>query len=60
MSCVELSKITERFPNVCGQIGVITNALTRGPIIGPPAERLYAVDPVGVETINPSAQYVFK
>ena len=31
-----------------------------GAIIGPPQLIEYPVDPVGVETISPSAQYVFK
>ena len=31
-----------------------------GIIIGPPTLREYAVEPVGVEIIKPSAQYVFK
>ena len=31
-----------------------------GAIIGPPQLNEYPVDPVGVETISPSAQYVFK
>ena len=34
---------------------VITNASNKGVSIGPPAEREYAVDPVAVEIINPSA-----
>jgi len=37
-----------------GQIGVRTRALSDGWTIGPPAEREYAVEPVGVETIKPS------
>lgn len=28
--------------------------------MGPPADRLYAVDPVAVETITPSAEYVLR
>lgn len=35
-------------------IGVRRIELIVGWIIGPPAEREYAVDPVGVEIINPS------
>ena len=31
-----------------------------GKTIGPPQLKEYPVDPVGVETIRPSAQYVFK
>ena len=37
-----------------GQIGVKTRALNDGWTIGPPADREYAVEPVGVETISPS------
>ena len=37
-----------------GHIGVSTSALKDGCTIGPPAEREYAVDPVGVDTIRPS------
>ena len=46
---------TGRSVKVCGQIGVITKASTAGCTIGPPAESEYAVEPVGVPTINPSA-----
>lgn len=37
-----------------GHIGVSTMALKEGWTIGPPADREYAVEPVGVATINPS------
>ena len=37
-----------------GQIGVNTRALRDGCTIGPPADREYAVDPVGVDTMSPS------
>lgn len=37
-----------------GHIGVNTSADRDGWTIGPPALSEYAVDPVGVETINPS------
>jgi len=37
-----------------GHIGVITIAFTSAYNIGPPADKLYAVDPLGVENINPS------
>ena len=37
-----------------GQIGVKTRALKEGCTIGPPAEREYAVEPVGVDTMRPS------
>ena len=35
--------------------GVITRTRARGETIGPRAERLYAVEPVGVATIMESA-----
>src|SRR5947209_14249886 len=44
-----------RFVKVCGAIGVRSSASSVGCTIGPPAARLYAVDPVGVATIRPSA-----
>jgi len=33
----------------CAQIGVMINAFVKGYITGPPAARLYAVEPVGVD-----------
>src|SRR5689334_6184563 len=39
----------------CGHTGATTNASTEGVRIGPPAASAYAVDPVGVEIIMPSA-----
>jgi len=45
-----------RCDRLCGQIGVVTRALTDGTMTGPPAARLYAVEPVGVERIRPSAR----
>ena len=47
--------ITGRLVSVCGQIGVIASAATEGKTMGPPAESEYAVEPVGVATISPSA-----
>jgi len=41
---------------VNGQIGLIMMALISGWTAGPPAARLYAVEPVGVETMRPSAR----
>ena len=38
----------------CTHIGVIINNFASGFAIGPPADRLYPVVPVGVETIKPS------
>src|SRR6266404_4003724 len=49
------STMIERFVRTCGQIGVITNAPDSGARIGRPAESEYAVEPVGVATIKPSA-----
>src|SRR5260370_24288355 len=42
--------------SMCGQIGVITKDSTAGCKMGPPAEREYAVEPVGLATIRPSAR----
>ena len=44
--------------SIWGQIGVITIASVSGERIGPPAEREYAVEPVGVAIIIPSARYL--
>jgi len=49
--------ITGRFVSMCGQIGVMQTADTVGKITGPPADSEYAVEPVGVEMINPSSLY---
>lgn len=43
-------KLNER-----GAMGVRRNASVSGCDIGPPAEREYAVDPVGVDSNRPSA-----
>ena len=52
----ELPGITiGRLPSECGAIGVSSSASTLGCTIGPPAARLYAVDPVGLARIKPSA-----
>ena len=37
-----------------GQIGVRSKACTEGCTIGPPHEREYAVEPVGVDSMRPS------
>ncbi len=42
---------------MCGEIGVSTTQRRSGDAIGPPAENEYAVLPVGVATISPSAAY---
>src|SRR3954453_2146187 len=46
-----------RTASVCGQIAVTTIASTVGTTIGPPADIEYAVEPVGVLTMMPSAEY---
>ena len=46
---------TGRLVSVCGAIGLSTSALTAGCTMGPPADRLYAVDPVGLAMMSPSA-----
>ena len=45
-------KITLLVFSACEQIGVTTSSDAVGSTIGPPAERLYAVEPVGVETVS--------
>jgi hypothetical protein len=50
----EAGKTKGRKERLRGQIGVRTRALRDGWTMGPPAEREYAVEPVGVETIKPS------
>jgi hypothetical protein len=50
----EAGNTSGRKDRLRGQIGVRTRALSDGWTIGPPAEREYAVEPVGVETIKPS------
>ena len=53
----ELSGTTiERTFKLCGATGVITKLAESGNKIGPLQLILYPVEPVGVETINPSAQ----
>ena len=54
----ESGKITGRKESVCGQIGVIKMAGTLGCTIDPPAETEYAVDPVAVASMTPSAWMV--
>src|SRR6266550_865902 len=46
-----------RTASVCGQMAVTTMASTVGTTIGPPADIEYAVEPVGVLTMIPSAEY---
>ena len=45
---------------MCGDTGVSSRHRWRGDTIGPRAENEYAVEPVGVATITPSAAYVVK
>src|SRR3954469_16358356 len=47
---------TGRNDKLWGQIGVIETALTPSMTIGPPAARLYAVEPDGVEMMIPSPE----
>ena len=49
-------KSTGRAVSVCAQIGVTRIERSVGSTTGPPAESEYAVDPVGVEKISPSAR----
>src|SRR5436190_15672920 len=46
-----------RTASVCGQMAATTMASTLGTTIGPPADSAYAVEPVGVATTIPSAEY---
>jgi hypothetical protein len=41
---------------LCGDIGAIIKLSSDGERIGPPTLRLYAVEPVEVEMIRPSAR----
>jgi hypothetical protein len=47
-----VGKIAVLKDNDLGQIGVMRMLCTLGWTIGPPADNEYAVDPVGVATIN--------
>jgi hypothetical protein len=58
----EEGKTSGRKDRLRGQMGVRTRALRDGWTMGPPAEREYAVEPVGVETMRPSdcvKQYLY-
>ena len=48
---------TARLKVECGATGMISRPSAPGETIGPPAEKLYAVDPVGVATTMASAAY---
>src|SRR3984885_14150191 len=52
-----LETMTERFVRTCGQIGVTTKTPEFGITMGPPADKEYAVEPVEVAMISPSALY---
>ena len=43
-----------RMVNAWGAIGDMAHTGAEGCIIGPPADRLYAIEPVGVDIIRPS------
>ena len=45
-----------RRPKLCGLIGVIIKLFVSGVKMGPPHDREYPVEPVGVEIITPSDQ----
>src|ERR1043166_7705612 len=49
-----------RTASVWGQIAVTTIASTVGTTIGPPADIEYAVEPVGVLTMMPSAETLMR
>ena len=49
--------MSARSKSMCGDTGVSTSARWRGDTIGPRADSEYAVDPVGVATMSPSAAY---
>jgi hypothetical protein len=49
-------KTIGRTLRLCGEIGVTTMFPDPGKTIGPPQLSEYAVEPVGVATISPSAQ----
>src|SRR5262249_4855768 len=48
---------TGRLNSVCALIGTTTSAETSGQTTGPPAEKAYAVEPVGVAHTTPSQPY---
>src|SRR3712207_4162019 len=52
-----LDSTSARLNGDCGATGVTTRPSAGGETIGPPAEKLYAVEPVGVATITASAAY---
>ena len=56
--CAELGTISGRADKDNGFNEVITNPFTSGDKIGPPADKEYAVDPLDVEIIKPSALFL--
>ena len=54
------SSTSDRSKSMWGDTGVSSRQRCRGDTIGPRAENEYAVEPVGVATITPSAAYVVK
>ena len=57
-SCSCPASTSERSNNMCGEIGVSSKHCNAGDAIGPRTENEYAVLPVGVATMTPSAAYV--
>ena len=52
------AKTIGRFDSVCGAMGTITHAFKEGCKRGPPADNEYAVLPVDVAMIKPSARWL--
>ncbi len=50
------SMMIGRNESECGQMGVTDRTSRPGEMIGPPAERLYAVEPEGVAMMTPSPE----
>ena len=46
----------ERLVRVCAEMGVMAMICASAFSTGPPADRLYAVEPVGVQMMTPSAE----
>ena len=49
-------KTMDLLVRLCGATGVIRIRLAVGVAMGPPADMLYAVEPVGVDRMTPSAR----
>ena len=54
VNAAAVERAVERATQLRAATGVKTRASSWGDNTGPPAAKLYAVDPVGVETISPS------